>query len=228
MNTAPPSMLAEPHKLAAVIFDMDGLLVETEPIWARTETEMLAARGKTLTQDVRRQIIGLRMADVVAHFQRVYDLADSVPDLAAELTARMVEHLQREVTAKEGAGELLDFLQARAIPCAIASSSPHPLIDAVVAAMNWQHAFQTRCSGNDVPHGKPAPDVYLLAAQQLGIDPAHCLALEDSPTGARAAVAAGMRCYVVPNPEVPAHAFDTITPYRFKSLRAIQQQLEGG
>jgi sugar-phosphatase len=209
-----------------VIFDMDGLLVETEPIWEVAEREMLAVRGKTLSMEVRRQIIGLRMADVVGHFRTVYELEDTVPELAADLTARMVDHLQREVTAKEGANELLDFLQQRSIPCAIASSSPHALIDAVVTGMNWQQRFVVRCSGNDVPHGKPAPDVYLLTAEKMGVDPLHCLALEDSPTGARAAVAAGMLCYAVPGPEVHLHAFDPITPHRFSSLNAIKSHLE--
>lgn len=210
----------------AVIFDMDGLLVETEPIWEVAQTEMLAARGKILESHVRNHIIGMRMADVVAHFQRVYELADSVPFLAQELTDRMVDHLQREVTPKEGAEELLAFLHEKAIPCSIASSSPHPLIDAVVRALDWHDHFVVRCSGNDVPHGKPAPDVYLLTAAQMGVAAQDCLALEDSPTGARAAVAAGMLCYVVPNPEANPRAFDTITPHRFNSLSEIKTHLQ--
>jgi mannitol-1-/sugar-/sorbitol-6-/2-deoxyglucose-6-phosphatase len=227
MNTQQLSMRADaPHLPPAVIFDMDGLLVETEPIWEVAQTELLAARGKILEPEVRNHCIGMRMADIMAHFQRVYQLADSVPFLAEELTQRMVDHLRREVTGKEGAEELLTFLHENAIPCAIASSSPHPLIDAVVDHLNWHDRFVVRCSGNDVPHGKPAPDVYLLTAQKMGFDPHDCLALEDSPTGARAAVAAGMLCYVVPNPEANQRAFDTLTPHRFSSLSVVKAHLQ--
>ena len=97
-----------------------------------------------------------------------------------------------------------------------------PIIDATVAAQNWDRYFQTHVCGEDVPAGKPAPDIYLEAARRLGVEPAHCLTLEDSPNGARAAVAAGMICYAIPDPSHSTGAtFADITPYVYASLHDV-------
>ena len=123
--------------------------------------------------------------------------------------------------------ELLEYLLARGIPCAIASSSPMPIIDAVVTSQGWDRFFQTHVCGDDVTHGKPAPDIYLEAARRIGIAPEACLALEDSPNGSRAAVAAGMVTIAVPDLSHTSHAaFEAITPYVFDSLHEVQAALE--
>ncbi|MBZ0287226.1 MAG: HAD-IA family hydrolase, partial [Anaerolineae bacterium] len=115
----------------------------------------------------------------------------------------------------------------QAIPTAIASSSPKAIIDAILKAQGWDTLFSVRCSAEDEARGKPAPDVYLRAAERLGINPGDCLALEDSPNGARAAVAAGMTCYAVPDTKhISSHAFDGITPHVFRSLHEVLDSIK--
>jgi len=211
----------------AVIFDMDGLLVDSEPVWAIAESALLAARGKRTDDEIQKTLVGLRMSDFLAGMSRAYNLTESFNDLYAEITARMTALIPEKVVPRPGAPELLDYLYAHGIPCAIASSSPMAIIDATVAAQQWGCYFRVHVSGDDVAHGKPAPDIYLEAARQLDLSPSDCLALEDSTTGARAAVAAGMICCAVPDTShtTPA-AFEQVTPYVYDSLHDVIETLE--
>jgi HAD superfamily hydrolase (TIGR01509 family) len=211
----------------AVIFDMDGLLVDSEPVWAVAEGAMMAARGKQSDPEIQKSLVGLRMNDFLSSMCRAYGMSDSVETLRGEIVGRMVNLIPVEVKPRPGAPELLEWLYARGIPCAIASSSPMPIIDATVTAQGWDRYFRTHVSGDDVVHGKPAPDIYLEAARRLGADPVVCLTLEDSPTGARAAVAAGMICYAVPDPShTSAAAFEKVTPHTYVSLHEVRTGLE--
>jgi len=211
----------------AVIFDMDGLLVDSEPVWAIAEGAMMAARGKQSDPEIQKTLIGLRMRDFLEGMCKAYEMTDSVDDLSADIIARMSVLIPEQVLPRPGAPELLDFLAARGIPCAIASSSPMAIISATVAAQGWEDTFRVRISGDDVKHGKPAPDIYLEAARRIGVDPAQCLALEDSTTGARAAVAAGMVCGAVPDTShTTVAAFEQVTPHVFASLHDVITLLE--
>jgi HAD superfamily hydrolase (TIGR01509 family) len=206
----------------AVLFDMDGLLVDSEPVWAVAENAMMASRGLTSDPEIQRGLIGMRMRDFVGGMRTAYNISDSLDDMCTDLTTRMIALIATEVVPRPGAIELLDYLYGRGIPCAIASSSPLELIDATVAAHGWGYFFQTHVSGDDVAHGKPAPDIYLEAAKRLGAAPAACLALEDSPNGARSAMAAGTVCYAVPDTShSTAAAFAGITPNVVASLHDI-------
>ena len=138
----------------------------------------------------------------------------------------MLELIPQHVVAQPGAQEVIDYVMAAGIPHCIASSSSMPIIDATLASQGWDNLFEIRCTAADEPHGKPAPDVYLTAARRLGIDPRDCLALEDSPNGARAAVAAGMTCYAVPDrSHSEPEAFAGITPHVFDSLHQVLEAL---
>jgi beta-phosphoglucomutase-like phosphatase (HAD superfamily) len=162
------------------------------------------------------------MDEFLVKLKEMLALSESVEALAQDVTNRMLTLIPHKVHAQPGAKVLVSYVARHNIPCAIASSSPPNIIDAMVQAQNWEQVFTVRCSAESEAHGKPAPDVYLTAARQLGIDPARCLALEDSPNGARAAVAAGMTCYTVPDPShsSPA-AFAGITPHVFSDLHAV-------
>jgi len=211
----------------AVIFDMDGLLVDSEPVWAIAEGALLAERGKQWDLEIQRPLIGMRMRDFLVGIRSGYGLSDTVDELVAELIGRMTKLVPTTVVPRPGAPELLDYLLARESPCAIASSSPMPIIDAVVAARGWDRYFQTHVCGDDVVYGKPAPDIYLEAARRIGVPPEECLALEDSSNGARAAVAAGMVTIAVPDLSHTTHeAFAVITPYVFDTLHGVQAALE--
>jgi len=210
----------------AYIFDMDGLLVNSEPLWFHIETGVLQKRGKVYDPAVQKQFVGMRMDEFWTNMVRLYDLDDAPTDIIREVIDLMVMRIPHEVTAQPGTGDLLDFLLAKNAKMAIASSSPRRIIDAVVTAQGWDRYFPLHVSGDEVARGKPAPDVYLEAARQIGADPARCLALEDSPNGARAAVAAGMTCYAVPD-RSHGHSddFKAITPYVFESLYEVMELL---
>jgi HAD superfamily hydrolase (TIGR01509 family) len=211
----------------AVIFDMDGLLVDSEPVWAIAETALLEARGKSWNGEIHLPLIGLRMRDFLAGVRVGYGLTDTVEELAADVIGRMIPLIPERVLPRPGAPELIAYLAARGVPCAIASSSPMPIIDATVAAQGWDHFFKARVCGDDVTHGKPAPDIYLEAARRLGVPAAACLALEDSPNGSRAGVAAGMVTVAIPDLSHTSHeAFTAITPYVFDSLHDVLTALE--
>jgi HAD superfamily hydrolase (TIGR01509 family) len=212
----------------AVIFDMDGLLVDSEPVWATAERAMLEARGKTWTAKIQNRLIGMRMADSVLGMIRAYSLPDPVKVIRDEIITSMVALVPENAPPRPGAAELLALLQAEGIPCAIASGSPMEIIEAVVTSRGWEGYFVHRCSGDEVPNGKPEPDIYLETARRMGADPAHILTLEDSVNGARAAVAAGMICYAVPDLSHTTHAaFESITPYVFDSLHEVVATLQG-
>lgn len=211
----------------AVIFDMDGLLVDSEPVWAVAENALLESRGKSYDEVIHRPLIGLRMRDFLAGMRAGYGLTDTVDELAAAVLGHMIALIPERVIPRPGAPELLEYLTTRGIPCAIASSSPMPVIDATVAAQGWARYFQTRVCGDDVHHGKPAPDIYLEAARRLGVTAADCLALEDSPNGSRAGVAAGMVTIAIPDlSHTTREAFAAITPHVFDSLHDVQAALE--
>jgi HAD superfamily hydrolase (TIGR01509 family) len=155
-----------------------------------------------------------------------YQIDEPVDTLVNEMNAAMMRLIPELVRPQPGAPELIDYIQAQGWPLAIASSSPMSIIDATVEAQGWGDIFKVRCSAEFEAKGKPAPDVYLTASKTLGIDPSMCLALEDSPNGSRAAVAAGMTCYAVPDTShSPKIAFANITPHVFDSLHDVAARL---
>lgn len=210
----------------AIIFDMDGLLVDSEIVWHKAEKELIESRGRDYTEDVRENIIGKRLDEFMTYLHDYYQFSETLAELTEELVQRMLTLIPQEVETRPGAQAMVDYVVKNNIPHAIASSSAMRIIDATVQAHGWEDVFTIRCSADDDERGKPAPDVYLRAARRVGVDPSQCLALEDSPNGARAAVAAGMTCYAVPDPShsTPA-AFADITPYVFASLNDILDQL---
>jgi HAD superfamily hydrolase (TIGR01509 family) len=214
------------HKFKAIIFDMDGLLVASEGVWLRAETEMVAARGVVFTPQIREQLVGLRLDEFCEKLNIMLDLDDDPAALETELIQRFTAYIASEVRPQPGAAALIQYVHASRLPTAIASSSPQSVIDAVIAGQGWLDAFPVRVTADIVPRGKPAPDVYLKTADLLGVSPRDCLALEDSPNGARAAVAAGMTCFAVPDPVHSDHTcFNGITPHVFASLYQVLDQL---
>lgn len=213
-------------KPSAVIFDMDGLLVDSESVWLIAEKEMIESRGYVYTDEVRAQIVGLRMDEFIVKLHEIYQFEDDLAVLHDQLLARMLELIPERVQPQPGARELIAYIVRHNIPTAIASSSAVSIIDATVKAQGWEDVFAVRCSAEDEARGKPAPDVYLTASRRLNIAPTNCLALEDSPNGARAAVAAGMTCYAVPDAShTSIDSFDGITPHVYKSLHEVLDNL---
>ncbi|MEZ4670394.1 MAG: HAD family phosphatase [Anaerolineae bacterium] len=221
--------MSETSRPQAIIFDMDGLLVDSEPVWEEAESEVMDAYGIQIAPEVRVRLIGLRNDEFLGQLRQIYGIRDSMETLQEAILERMFKLIPDKATPKPGAEDLLRYAQETGIPTAIASSSPGRVIEAVVASRAWGELLPVRCSAEVVPKGKPAPDVYLHAAEMLGISPSLCLALEDSPNGARAAVAAGMTCYAVPDlSHSTLAAFDGVTDFVFDSLHDVLGRLHNG
>lgn len=212
----------------AIIFDMDGLLVDSETVWGEVETELVESRGFSYTDEVRSQIIGLRIDEFMQILQAHYQMQESVESLIDELLDRMLKAIPDRVKPQPGAIDIVNYVHEQGIPCAIASSSPMSIINTTIATQGWDDVFVKRFSADDDERGKPAPDVYLRAAKELGVNPSEALALEDSRNGARAAVAAGLTCYAVPDMShiTDISLFDEITPHVFRSLSDVLDQLK--
>ncbi|MCZ0985127.1 HAD-IA family hydrolase [Streptomyces diastatochromogenes] len=180
---------AEPH---AVLLDMDGTLVDTESLWLRTVRERVPGIGVDDLFDV----LGRSTADTARHLHR---LTGADPrELAADLDARFLDAVQREATPLPGALELLDLLKELDLPMALVSASARPVVDAALKVLGADR-FRTTFAEGETPRTKPAADPYLAAARALGVDPAACLAVEDSAAGVAAAEAAGCRVLAVPS-----------------------------
>jgi HAD superfamily hydrolase (TIGR01509 family) len=212
---------------AGIIFDMDGTLVDSEIVWQRAEQAVFERRGLVYNDAVREHVIGLRLDEFFDYLINFYGLRESVEALSAELQAELV-HCIDQIERKPGAQEIIDYAAAVGVPFCIASSSPLSVIKAVVEAQGWADKITRFYSADVVAAGKPAPDIYLYACQQLGVDPTACLALEDSPNGARAAVAAGMTCAVVPDYHSRPDQFVDITPHVYASLYDVLDALREG
>jgi HAD superfamily hydrolase (TIGR01509 family) len=195
----------------AVVFDMDGLLLDTEVLWQRAEAELFRRHGAEYTIADALAVMGTSF-DVTARYfaERLGQPAERGAALVDELRVLMLEELRREVNARPGAVELVERLRSR-IPLALASNSSRTLVDAALQTAGLTDAFDHIVTADDVAHPKPAPDLYLLACERLGVAPARALALEDTAPGIAAAKAAGLTCIAVPQfAETDASAADRV------------------
>ena len=183
----------------AVVFDMDGLLLDTETLWHEAETELFARHGATFTWDDRMAVMGTSFAMTADYFvRRLRRPVEEGPRLVQEMIELMHALVRRAVEARPGAVELVKRLRADGVPLGLASNSPRFLVDDALATAGLADAFDTIVTSDDVEHAKPAPDIYRLACERLGVEPADALALEDSASGVTAAKAAGLIVIGVP------------------------------
>src|SRR5690242_3383152 len=174
-----------------VVFDCDGLLLDTESAWTRAEVKLYAAHGVEFTLQHKRELLGTAGRESAAGLERHLGLPGRGEELAAEMRCLVLGELaQGGAPPRPGALELLEALRAKGTPVGVASNSFRAFLDAALASADLTDRFASVLSFEDVEHAKPAPDIYLESCRRLGAAPEQSVALEDSPTGVAAAVAA--------------------------------------
>lgn len=186
----------------AVVFDLDGVLVDSEPLWEQVRRQVVAEYGGRWTDDAQSRLMGMSTPEWARYLGD--DLGVGLPpdDVAALVIERMGARYAERLPLIPGAVEAVRAMAAR-WPLGLASSSPQALIEAVLDAAALGDAFAVALSTEGVARGKPAPDIYLTVAERLGTNPARCAAVEDSSNGLRSAAAAGMRVIAIPHPRYP-------------------------
>jgi HAD superfamily hydrolase (TIGR01509 family) len=191
--------------IEAVVFDMDGVLIDSEPVWERVRRAFVADHGGRWPDDAQDRMMGMSTAEWSAYISHDFGLRVPAPRVAELVIAAMAAEYQAHVPLLPGAVEAVRALSAR-WPLAVASSAPKSLIEAVLDLSGLRPAFAAAVSSEEVTRGKPAPDVYLEATARLLLPPASSAAVEDSSNGLRAAAAAGCAVIAVPRPEYPPAA----------------------
>ena len=191
--------------IAAVVFDLDGVLVDTETVWDDVREALVRERGGSWHERAQADMMGMSSPEWSRYMHEQLGLAAPPEEINDEVVRRMLVRYRTELPLIDGAVAAVERLAA-AFPLALASSSNRPLIDAVLESSGLHEHFAATVSSEEVAHGKPAPDVFLEAARRLGLEPRRCAAVEDSANGLRAAQAAGMRVVALPNAHYPPDA----------------------
>ena len=219
-----------PTKVDAIIFDMDGLLVDSEPLWRIAEIVTLSAVGVPITEEDAVQTTGLRTDEVVELWYARYPWPDPPrKEIEARIITRLIALVRERGELMPGVIETLQAVSGAGYPLAIASSSVSEIIAAVLDTLGIASYFQVAQSAEHEPYGKPHPSVYIEAARRLDIAPWRCLAFEDSPNGVIAAKAARMPCIAVPDPALAddrrLQAADLILPSLAEFHLGLLEQL---
>ena len=187
-------------RFRAVVFDMDGLLLETEELWDRAEGELFRRHGGAWTFEDKLAVMGTSFEHSARHYATRLGLpVERGPELVAEMYELMKAELERQVDARPGAVELVDRLrELGSVRVALASNSSRDMVDTALRSAGLTDAFEAIVTADDVERAKPAPDIYLLACERLGVAPSEALALEDTAPGIAAAKAAGLYTIAVP------------------------------
>jgi HAD superfamily hydrolase (TIGR01509 family) len=186
----------------AVVFDLDGVLVDSEHVWDAARKELAAERGRPWPEQASRDMMGMSSLEWSRYMHDVVGLPEPAEEISAKVVRRLEELYRRELPLIDGAVEAVERLAER-WPLGLASSSNRELIDLALELSGLARYFLATVSSEEVPRGKPAPDVYLEAARRLGIGPPRCVAIEDSENGIRSAKAAEIRVLAIPNPRYP-------------------------
>jgi len=190
--------------IEAVIFDLDGILIDSEHVWDEVRQQLAEERGGRWNENASRDMMGMSSIEWSRYMRDVVGLEEEPEEISAEVVRRLEERYRTEIPLIPGAEQAVERLGAR-WPLALASSSNRELIDLVLTESGVGGFFRASVSSEEVARGKPAPDVFLEAARRLDADPTRCAAIEDSENGILAAKAAGMRTIAIPNPQYPPH-----------------------
>lgn len=187
--------------IKAVIFDMDGLLIDSEPLWRKSIVKVLSKLDVPVTFERCKETMGQHVDEVVEYWFVRYPWGREVPKekVASDIVEEVIKLIKSEGKAMEGTHEVIDLIAAQNIPMAIASSSAMDVINTVLERVLVRDKIKIICSAEHEQYGKPHPGVYITTAKKLGVDPSQCLTFEDSPNGVLSAKAAKMKCVAVPD-----------------------------
>ncbi len=188
--------------IEAVVFDLDGVIVDSEPVWEQVRRQVVAEHGGHWLPDAQRRLMGMSTGEWAGYLSQDLGVGLPPPAVAATVIERMQARYREGVPLMPGAAAAVRRLAAR-WPLGLASSSPLALIGAVLDGAGLRECFMATLSTEQVPHGKPAPDIYLAVTDLLGFAPEACAAVEDSTNGLRSAAAAGLQVIAVPHPRYP-------------------------
>lgn len=224
--------------IAAVVFDLDGVLVDSESVWDKARRDVVAQTGGQWRDDATMVMMGMSSPEWSSYLHEELGVPLEPEQINERVVSALLNQYRRELPLLPGAVEAVRRLAER-WPLALASSANRPVIDAVLEIAGLDGSFSATVSGEEVAHGKPAPDVYLAAVRRLGIDPSHAAAIEDSTNGLRAAAAAGMVVVAAPNREYPpepdalalaalvVRSLDELTPAAIESAGAAPNRDPG-
>ncbi len=181
----------------AVLFDLDGTLVDSMWIWKSIDVDYLAKFGYEYVEGLQQKIEGMSFYETALYFKENFGIEDTPEDMIAEWNSMAVDKYLHEVPFKSGAKAFLDELKRRGIKVGIGTSNTPELVSAVLTSLGERESIDTIVTGHEVEHGKPSPDIYLEAARRLGVNPKKCLVFEDIVPGIQAARNAGMRSFAV-------------------------------
>ncbi|WP_368198657.1 hexitol phosphatase HxpB [Aeromonas sp. R7-4] len=212
--------------LAAVIFDMDGVLIDSEPFWQRAQMAVFSELGHPHTEEDCNSTIGVRIDQLVAHWYRLRPWSGpSQEEVVQRILDQVITLILAEGEPKAGVLEALDLIEAQGLKIGLATSSPFAMVDTVLGKLGIQDRFLAVHSAEVERFGKPHPDVYIHAAEKLGVDPVHCLAIEDSFTGLLAAKAASMTALIVPDPALVGDPRLAIANHELRSLAELDAEM---
>ena len=188
--------------IEAVVFDLDGLLIETEEVWDEVREALAHEHGGRWSESAQRDMMGMSSPEWSRYMHETVGLAQAPEEINDLVVERMAERYRSQLPLLPGAVEAVERIATR-WPLGVASSSNRTLIDLVLELSGLAPRFRATVSSEEVARGKPAPDVYLEAARRLGVDPTHAAAVEDSSAGIHSAATAGMRVVAIPNRSFP-------------------------
>ena len=180
------------NKKKAVIFDLDGTLVDSMWMWKSIDIEFLGSRGFACPDDLEKEIEGMSFTETAFYFKERFKLKEPIEEIKGVWTEMSLDKYKNEVPLKPGAREFLTYLSDQGMKTGIATSNGREMVDAVIDALNIGAYFHVVATSCEVAAGKPAPDIYLKVANELRTDPAKCLVFEDVPAGILAGKRAGM------------------------------------
>jgi len=212
--------------LNTVIFDMDGLLIDSEPLWQRAAEEALARHNIRLSDEQYHQTTGLGTRQFVEKFMAPLSPTEQLLSVTEnKIVSNVIDMVRDEALPMPGVPEIFELFRSRNFKIGLATSSPFALIRVVTEKLGIQESLAAISSGNELPYGKPHPQVFLNCAEELGASPLHCICFEDSFNGMIAAKAARMTCVVVPAPAQRDHGRWDAADKKLNSLLEFNNDL---